>query len=149
MASSGLVSLLGEKVINGDHEEVSVESISQKKGAVGIYFSAHWCPPCRGFTPVLGDFYEAVKDARQDNFEVVFVSSDRADEDFKGYFGEMPWLAVPFADRETKKKLSEKYGVTGIPTLIVVNAETGETLDMNGRATVASGNGKFADKWRQ
>lgn len=28
------------------------------KDFICIYFSAHWCPPCRGFTPVLKDFYE-------------------------------------------------------------------------------------------
>ena len=25
-----------------------------------IYFSAHWCPPCRGFTPMLTEFYNTV-----------------------------------------------------------------------------------------
>ena len=28
------------------------------KDIILIYFSAHWCPPCRGFTPILKDFYE-------------------------------------------------------------------------------------------
>ena len=28
------------------------------KEFICIYFSAHWCPPCRGFTPVLKDFYQ-------------------------------------------------------------------------------------------
>ena len=27
---------------------------------IGIYFSAHWCGPCRAFTPNLGKFYENV-----------------------------------------------------------------------------------------
>lgn len=26
--------------------------------AIGIYFSAHWCPPCRSFTPELVNTYE-------------------------------------------------------------------------------------------
>ena len=27
---------------------------------VGLYFSAHWCPPCRGFTPKLAEAYKAI-----------------------------------------------------------------------------------------
>ena len=42
---------------------------------VGIYFSAHWCPPCKAFTPVLTDFYNSVNKNGK-IFEVIFVSSD-------------------------------------------------------------------------
>jgi len=36
-------------------------------------------------------------DALLPRFEVVFVSGDRTQDAFNEYFGEMPWLAVPFA----------------------------------------------------
>ncbi|KAJ1524214.1 hypothetical protein ONE63_010734 [Megalurothrips usitatus] len=45
-------------------------------GVIGVYFSAHWCPPCKAFTPQLVATYNAVRE-RGHNFEVVFVSSDR------------------------------------------------------------------------
>ena len=34
----------------------------------------------------------------------------------------MPWLALPFRDRATKESLSAKYGVRGIPTLVVLDS---------------------------
>ncbi len=30
------------------------------KELVLFYFSAHWCPPCKHFTPILKDFYEVI-----------------------------------------------------------------------------------------
>ena len=45
-----MAKLLGEKVIkmDGDNEvEVDVSSLEGERKVVGIYFSAHWCPPCR------------------------------------------------------------------------------------------------------
>ena len=37
-----------------------------------------------------------------DLLEIIFVSSDRDEEGFDEYFGEMPWLALPFDNREKK-----------------------------------------------
>ena len=63
----------------------------------GLYFSAHWCPPCRGFTPALAEYYNDWQAANEDKkFEIVFLSSDRSEDDFKGYFDEMPWAALKF-----------------------------------------------------
>ena len=67
----------------------------------GIYFSAHWCPPCRGFTPVLAEYYTTLR-AADKKFQVVFVSSDRDEASAKDYYSSMPWLMVPFADRAKK-----------------------------------------------
>lgn len=92
---------------------------------VCLYFSAHWCPPCRGFTPQLVEFYNELKNKGED-LEIVFVSSDRDEESFVEYFGSMPWLALPFRD-PLVKNLSKYFEIEGIPTLIVLGPD-GKTL---------------------
>lgn len=89
-----------------------------KDKVVGIYFSAHWCPPCRGFTPMLAEKYLAYKAAGKP-FEIIFVSSDRDEASAAEYFASMPWAMLPFLDRDRKKQLSELFSVEGIPTLIL------------------------------
>ena len=87
--------LFGSTLTNAKGENVSVSTLERKK--VGVYFSAHWCPPCRGFTPMLVDFYGEVV-GQEKPFEIVFVSSDRDANSMKEYMTEtnMPWLAVPY-----------------------------------------------------
>lgn len=106
------------------------------------YFSAHWCPPCRQFTPMLKDFYGEIEDQ---NVEIVFVSSDRyfthmnqsdqrwqllmsscprSADDMLSYMKEShgDWLGVEHGSA-VAQGLKEKYGISGIPTLIVVKAD--------------------------
>lgn len=98
-----LQSSLGEKVIRNDGTEVEVKSLFGSGKVLGLYFSAHWCPPCRQFTPQLAEFYKELrKKAEGKDFEIVFLSSDRSDTDFNKYFEEMPWLALPHANRAGK-----------------------------------------------
>ena len=85
---------------------MTTASISQSAKAVGLYFSAHWCPPCRGFTPKLAEWYNDFKKSdKAAEMEMIFVSSDKDDASFKEYYGEMPWHALPFADRERKVRI--------------------------------------------
>ena len=53
------------------------------KRFVALYFSAHWCGPCRKFTPLLSVCYEDQAD--KDEVEVVFVSSDHDVDGFDEY----------------------------------------------------------------
>ena len=71
--------------------------------AIGVYFSAHWCPPCRAFTPKLAELYqEAQKEALP--FRIAFVSSDRDEASFKEYHSTMPWPAIPLKDGKIIKQ---------------------------------------------
>jgi len=90
-----------------------------------LYFSAHWCPPCRAFTPQLKEAYETIK-AKNGPLEVIFISSDRDQVSFDDYFATMPWLALPFGD-ERKTYLSRLFKVRGIPALVAVGP-SGKTV---------------------
>ena len=52
---AAFVSLFGEQLVSGTETVKTAEVLDGK--VVGIYFSAHWCPPCRGFTPKLAEWY--------------------------------------------------------------------------------------------
>merc|ERR1712232_1283954 len=106
-AAGGLEKLLGSG-LKSQSGSVSVTKTLGDKKAIGLYFSAHWCPPCRGFTPQLAKWY--TNSLKENGMEIVFVSSDRDESSFNSYFGEMPWLALPFDLREKKNELSAMFG---------------------------------------
>ena len=95
-----------QKLLKKDGETTFADVIKSAP-LVGIYFSAHWCPPCRQFTPQLISFYNNVNKTQKE-IEIVFVSSDQEEGEFKGYFAEMPWTAVPY-DFEGREDLSENF----------------------------------------
>jgi nucleoredoxin len=102
----------------------------KKAEVVAFYFSAKWCNPCKMFTPILSKFYELVnKESKQ--LEIIFVSSDENESEFKDYFSKMPWLAIPFS--EELREIGAKYGVQGIPSLFIINKEDGEVKSYKGR----------------
>jgi len=134
MAANTWTTLFGASLLKHDGEPVDPSHLSSKTGVL-IYFSAHWCPPCRGFTPQLVTYYKEHKDKK--NLEIVFVSSDKDDHSFTEYWNEMPWLALPFSDRAKKNELSSKFKVSGIPTLVVLDSN-GATITTGGRSKVTS-----------
>jgi len=136
---------LGTSFLKGD-STVGLEAIQGK--TLGIYFSAHWCPPCRGFTPTLAKWYAGLKGELGDKFEIIFASSDRDEASFKQYYQEMiaaggEWLALPYENRKGKEDLSSRFGVQGIPSFVIVDPE-GKLINDGGRSVVA-GNSTAAD----
>merc|ERR1711988_156405 len=119
-------------LVKNDGSEVPYSALQGK--TIGIYFSAHWCPPCRGFTPQLAKTYEKMKEQGKE-FEIIFASSDRDEASFKEYFGEMPWLALPYSERDLKGKLSKVFNVEGIPSFHIIEHD-GTVINNNGRGAV-------------
>jgi thiol-disulfide isomerase/thioredoxin len=101
----------------------TAEALANK--VIAVYFSAHWCPPCRAFTPNLASVYQQAKAAGK-NFEVIFCSGDHSEAEFLSYFDTMPWLAIKYDDDE-REEFMNKFQVRGIPKLCVL-APSGKIL---------------------
>ena len=99
----------------------------EKKKLIGLYFSAHWCPPCRKFTPNLVAFYNK-NAAAHPEFEILFVSNDKTGPAMEGYMQEerMPWPAVSY-DKIAGHGALLKYAGASIPCLVIVD-DTGKVI---------------------
>lgn len=119
--------VLKEGLVDADGKPVAASTLKGK--VVGVYFSAHWCPPCRKFTPKLVAF--AKKHAAK--LAIVFVSSDNSPAEMSKYMKEagMPWAATPYHS-PSGIALGQKHGVAGYPTLLVFGKD-GKLATANGR----------------
>ena len=57
------------------------------------------------------------------------------------------WLALPYADRERKDKLSKKFKVRGIPTLVILDTD-GSVITTDGRSAVSEDPTGAAFPWK-
>jgi nucleoredoxin len=120
---------------NNAGDTISASSLREKE-TIAVYFSAHWCPPCQQFTPKLINVYNQLKNSGKD-FEIIFASSDNKVNEYNEYFARMPWLSIPLNDPR-KDELNSLYNVEGIPTLIIINPQTGEVINADGVGRVSN-----------
>jgi nucleoredoxin len=128
---ASLEELLGTEMIDANGDKVETSSLAGK--VIGLYFSAEWCGPCKMFTPELVKF----RDRNDEKFEVVFVSSDRSAEDQQEYMKDydMEWPAIPH-DSPLREQLGGKYGIRGIPSLVIVD-DQGNLITKDGRSELS------------
>ncbi len=128
--------LAKETLVQANGKSVKGASALANKKYIALYFSAHWCGPCRAFTPELVKFRDnCVK--KNLPFEVVFVSSDKSKDEMNKYMtGEkMKWLAIPYAS-PLREKIKSQFKVNGIPTLVLLDGK-GNVVSDNARWDVA------------
>ena len=58
----------------------------------------------------------------KDDFEIIFCSVDRSEEDYKEYIEDMPWWCLPYAT-STLPKLVATLQAHGMPHLVVIDKE--------------------------
>merc|ERR1712156_101465 len=141
--------LLGQKLLKKSGEVVNADEALSGKKIICYYFSAHWCPPCRNFTPILSDFYTELAKDSEEPLEVIFVSSDNSPEELMAYMNELhgEWLAVQHG-AVLAEQLMQKYEVNGIPTLIAVSID-GQMISKHGRSEVKDKGPKAFQLWLQ
>eukprot|EP00516_Mucochytrium_quahogii_P004119 CAMPEP_0203761606 /NCGR_PEP_ID=MMETSP0098-20131031/14649_1 /ASSEMBLY_ACC=CAM_ASM_000208 /TAXON_ID=96639 /ORGANISM=" , Strain NY0313808BC1" /LENGTH=331 /DNA_ID=CAMNT_0050655661 /DNA_START=110 /DNA_END=1105 /DNA_ORIENTATION=- len=115
--------LFGETLLRGG-KKINTSALGGK--IVGVYFSAHWCPPCRQQTAMMKTFYPQCNGLP---FEIVFISADKSQAQFNEYFNEMPWLALPY-DSPKREQIMQMYQVSGIPKLMIFSPD-GKTITDN------------------
>lgn len=122
-----------EGLLDADGKAVGFDSLKGK--VVGIYFSAEWCGPCRTFSLMLFEHREKYAD----DFQVVFVSSDRSDEMQSRYMKKHK-MNCPTMKRNSPAAdaLAVEYGVRDIPTLILFDHK-GNFISRDGRGLITRG----------
>lgn len=126
--------VLGPQLLTKAGPQSTSEAL-KSADVVMLYFSAHWCPPCRGFTPQLASAFKYGNPPA--NLAAVFISGDKDEASFTQYWNEMPWLAMPYSTPQ-RQSLGASYGVRGIPSLVILNGRTGAVISANGREDVSS-----------
>lgn len=66
------------KFEGGNAQTMLLSELIGDKNCILLYFSAHWCPPCRKFTPLLAEGY---KNSTKNNYDMIFISHDRSEHD--------------------------------------------------------------------
>ncbi len=80
---------------------------------------------------MLIEFYN--KHHQDKNFEIIFISSDDEEEAYEEYYKDMPWLTLDHKEQEKKDELDEKFGISGIPTLILLDGDSGNIICKDAR----------------
>jgi thioredoxin-related protein len=140
-----LVGLFGPTLVLADGKKVDVSCLNGN-AYIGVYSSAHWCGPCKHFTPRLVRFRDASQKTDK-KFEVVFMSRDRNEDEMYGYMKafRMKWLAAPF-EGNIRSYMKKYLNVTGIPDLAIFDGD-GNFITLAGRDDVGRfGAGAFK-KW--
>ena len=113
---------------------------------LGVLFSAGWGSPCRIFYKDLIEIYHKMNDGEK-IFEIIQVSFDEKEEDFKKAIANLPWKFLPLKF-DGIQKLKERYNVLTIPKFFPIDKK-GKSLSDRGREDILEYGVDICEKWNE
>jgi nucleoredoxin len=124
--------ILGPTLLSENDAIFSPSRQLTSKYIVGLYF-ADWSKPCRAFTRKLESAYRESR-ASQKSMEIVFISMDEDEVNFRNAFAEMPWLAIPFdVARSVRRELQERFQARSVPCFVLLDGDSGRVMSRDGK----------------
>lgn len=123
-SNQSLLHSLGPMLWHADSSSFHDTTIVLANKIVLLYFSASWCAPCQKFTPQLSQTYHMLKQQKNNNkleFDIVFISMDRTEEQYATYCSKMPFFAMPFG--KDFSALARQCHAKSIPHLVVFDTD--------------------------
>ena len=111
---------------------------------VCVYFSAHWCPPCKNFTAKLTEMYTKYNESGK-KVEIIFSSRDKDVDTYNKYRKSMPWIALAF-ENPINNALATMYHLEAIPTIVILDPK-GKIVCKDGYETLILKGEKAFEEW--
>lgn len=109
------------ELVNPEGKKVKLSEYVPEGKYVMLEFWASWCGPCRGEIPHLREVYKKYKDK---GFEIVSISIDRKDQDWKKAMKEENMVWTQLNDPgEFDGPVAQVYNIQGVPTCIILDKE--------------------------
>ena len=99
-----------------DGHQITLSNLKGK--TVLLDFWATWCGPCRESIPHLVQLYQTYG---KEGFELIGVSLDRGDPETVRNF--VKRMAIPYPITIAPEEMARKYGVTALPTTILIDKD--------------------------
>ncbi len=110
----------------------------------GLFVTGSWCPPCKEFEKVLLDFYKEVNTPEK-IFEVVHMSSEKNESEFKENIKELPWAIIKY-NNTIIHHLATELKIEYIPILYIIS-KNGDVLTDEGRKDLMDNKEKAFESW--
>jgi len=104
--ASKFIEMLDGKLVALTGKRVGKYEMAEEPEYYAFYFSAHWYPPCRSFTPKLVSVY-IEQPGKKRQFEIIFVSNDNDENQMEEYIksDSMPWPAIAYRSVPRMKEI--------------------------------------------